>query len=54
MTFGLKGPIIYIIVRITVTMKYLVLGDIHNEYKLFMDAVLFAKDGRVSWRKMTY
>ena len=25
-------------------MKYLVLGDIHNEYKLFMDAVLFAKE----------
>ena len=25
-------------------MKYLVLGDIHNEYKLFMDAVLYAKE----------
>ena len=25
-------------------MKYLVLGDIHNEYKLFMDAPLYAKE----------
>lgn len=25
-------------------MKYLVLGDIHNEYKMFMDAVLFARE----------
>ena len=25
-------------------MKYLVLGDIHNEYKMFMDAVLYARE----------
>ena len=29
-------------------MKYLVLGDIHNEYKLFMDAVLYAKENNLT------
>jgi predicted phosphodiesterase len=29
-------------------MKYLVLGDIHNEYKMFMDAVLYAREKNLS------
>ena len=29
-------------------MKYLVLGDIHNEYKLFMDALLYAKENNLT------
>ena len=29
-------------------MKYLVLGDIHNEYKMFMDAVLYADENNLT------